>query len=160
MVVFWKFFQNSNYWPPWYIFFSTKEQGHYLLGHIASLISCYHWHWCSGKCTKLEACSVLITVTNSPIKQITFLTLRLAIVLVSLFRLGLVQLFCLCETEFEVVGHLITFSVCISRQKWQICPEMHIIRCMPFTVSITKCAVALLVNFTITSGEKYGQYRS
>ena len=38
-----------------------------------------------------------------------------------------------------------------------ICPEMHLLRCLPFLVSITKCLVAHLVNFTITSGEKYIQ---
>ena len=38
-----------------------------------------------------------------------------------------------------------------------ICPEMHLLRCLPFLVSVTKCLVAHLVNFTITSGEKYRQ---
>ena len=37
----------------------------------------------------------------------------------------------------------------------QICPEMHLIRCMPISISVIKCPVAPLVNFTITSGMKY-----
>jgi len=33
------------------------------------------------------------------------------------------------------------------------------IRCMLFLISVTKCPVAILVNFIITSGEKYGQVK-
>ena len=40
---------------------------------------------------------------------------------------------------------------------WELCQEMHSVRCIPISISITKCPIAFLVNFTITSGKKYGQ---
>ena len=45
-------------------------------------------------------------------------------------------------------------SLCIL---YQICPEMHVIRCMAISISVTKCPVARLVNLIITSGETYGR---
>lgn len=43
---------------------------------------------------------------------------------------------------------------------FEICLGIHSMRCMPISVSVTKCPVALLVNFTITLGDKRGQTRS
>ena len=37
---------------------------------------------------------------------------------------------------------------------------MNVIRYMAICVSIIKCPLAFLVNFTITSGKKYGQQRT
>ena len=45
-------------------------------------------------------------------------------------------------------------------RRTEICRAMYVIRWMPFSISVTKGPVVLLVNFSITSGVKYGQQRS
>ena len=41
----------------------------------------------------------------------------------------------------------------------ELCPEMYSIKCMPVSISVTRCSLAHLINFTITSGKKYRQVR-
>ena len=36
-------------------------------------------------------------------------------------------------------------------------PEMQVIRCLPLSINETKCPLAFLVKFTITTDEKYGE---
>ena len=43
-----------------------------------------------------------------------------------------------------------------SNNNRDICPEIHIIICIPLSINITKCAITLPINFNITSGKKYG----
>lgn len=38
-----------------------------------------------------------------------------------------------------------------------MCPGLHSIECMPISIGAEKCPLTLIVNFTITSGQKYGQ---
>ena len=49
------------------------------------------------------------------------------------------------------------FDEPIHRNSDKLCPEMHVIRYMAISISVTKCPVALLVNLIITSGETYGR---
>ena len=41
-----------------------------------------------------------------------------------------------------------------------MCPGLHSIKCKTISISVTKCFLALIVNFAVTSGEKYRQERS
>ena len=58
------------------------------------------------------------------------------------------------------------FSQCIASQpesnllkslasREQICPGLTLIRCMPISISVTKCLIALLLNFNITRFPEY-----
>ena len=73
------------------------------------------------KCSKLDACSILINAMKYPIDskhKSSILTTGLALSLVSYFRLGLGFLFWpLCGVELGLVGYLMTFVICISPQK-------------------------------------------
>ena len=42
-------------------------------------------------------------------------------------------------------------------KKGDLGPEMLLIRCLVIEISVAKRPLAFLVNFTITSGKKYGE---
>ena len=85
--------------------------------HFVMQINCIF----AQKCSKLDACSILINATKCPIDskhESSILTTGLALSLVSYFRLGLGSLFWpLCGVKFGLVGHLMTFIIFISPQK-------------------------------------------
>ena len=56
------------------------------------------------------------------------------------------------EWHYPMIQFLIKFVYPIVRQ---ICPGLTLIRCMQISISVTKCLIALLLNFNITRFPEY-----